>query len=713
MTIAMLAVMAMLLFRAPAEAQEEWVYKAPIPTGRAYVTCSVLDGKIYVIGGGLTRAEGSAAVERYDPQTDTWDVTIASLPVPLFAPAAATANGKIYAMGGKANYYSTEDYAAVYEYDPMLNTWSEKTSMPNGRSHLTACAFGGYIYAIGGRIGDHIDVKTVERYDPLSDTWVTMDSMQQTRANILAQVVGDKIYIVDGIGDGPSSVESYDPSTDSWKLEDNPPPAVGYFGSATHGGKIYVYGGINNTSPTASLDFFEFDPGTGLWENIGTIPEKKVMCANAVVGNRLYAITGALDPFFIPSLPGPATTASVIMFEFEPSGEGWAYKTPITSPRAYSASGVVDGKIYVIGGAYSKTEISDVVDMYDPETDAWQSRQSLPEPIHGAAAGVIGGKIYVAGGQTQYTTLGMPKKTLFVYDPATDSWEQKAPMPTARGYLSAAVVDGKLYAIGGTSAWPNRTGKVEMYDPDTDSWQTKAPMPTARSGFCAEALNGKIFVMGGVDASGYKDVLEVYDPATDTWIEKMEMPQTRSIFGSAVVNDLLYAYGGALDDVTPLLNIIQYGPETDSWAETDDMPELKAAFASAVADNCIYGIGGALLPFFTGGPGPKVSETVLQYCPSEVNATVELGKAPFVLHQNRPNPFSGQTAISYELQQSGHVSLRVFNLAGREVARLVDGLQAAGPYTVEWNVGKIPAGMYLYQLRTNGFTETKKCVPQQ
>lgn len=710
MTITLLAVMATLLFRAPAEAQEEWVYKAPIPTGRAYVTCSVLDGKIYVIGGGLTRAEGSAAVERYDPETDTWDVAIASLPVPLFAPAAATANGKIYVMGGKANYYATEDYAAVYEYDPALNTWSEKTSMPNGRSHLTACAFGGYIYAIGGRIGDHISVKTVERYDPLSDSWAVMDSMNEARANILAQVVGGKIYIVDGITDGSWSVESYDPVANSWELEDNPPPAVGYFGSATHGDKIYLYGGINNTSPTASLDFFEFDPGTGLWENIGTIPEKKVMCANAVVGNRLFAITGALDPFFITSLPGQATTTSVIMYEFEPSGEGWAYKTPITTPRAYSASGVVDGKIYVIGGAYSKTEISNVVEMYNPETDAWQSRQSLPEPIHGAAAGVIGGKIYVAGGQTQYTTLGMSKNTLFVYNPAMDSWEQKAPMPTARGYLSAAVVDGRLYVIGGTTTWPNRTGKVEMYDPETDTWQTKAPMPTARSGFCAEAVNGKIYAMGGINASGYKDVLEEYDPATDTWIEKMEMPQTRSIFGSAVVNDLLYAYGGALDDITPLLDIIQYGPETDSWAETDDMPELKTAFASAVVDNCIYGIGGALFPFFTGAQGPKVSETVLQYCLPVVNATVELEEAPFVLHQNQPNPFSGQTTISYELQQGGPVSLRVFNLAGREVARLVDGFQPAGEYALEWNAGRLPAGVYLYQLRTNGFTVTKRCV---
>ncbi len=108
-------------------------------------------------------------------------------------------------------------------------------------------------------------------------------------------------------------------------------------------------------------------------------------------------------------------------------------------------------------------------------------------------------------------------------------------------------------------------------------------------------------------------------------------------------------------------------------------------------------------------PGPKVTGAVLQYCPI-VNAAVELKKAPFALQQNQPNPFSGQTAIRYTLLQSGHVSLRVFKLAGHEVARLVDGFQAAGEYAIEWNAGRLPAGVYLYQLKANGFTVTKRCV---
>ena len=67
---------------------------------------------------------------------------------------------------------------------------------------------------------------------------------------------------------------------------------------------------------------------------------------------------------------------------------------------------------------------------------------------------------------------------------------------------------------------------------------------------------------------------------------------------------------------------------------------------------------------------------MLQYCLPVVNATVELLKR-ILFTPNQPNPFSGQTTISYELQQAGYVSLR-FNLAECEVARLADGLGIPG-----------------------------------
>lgn len=81
------------------------------------------------------------------------------------------------------------------------------------------------------------------------------------------------------------------------------------------------------------------------------------------------------------------------------------------------------------------------------------------------------------------------------------------------------------------------------------------------------------------------------------------------------------------------------------------------------------------------------------------------------IKQNYPNPFNPNTVISYQLPVNSEVSLKVFDMLGREVATLVDGYIASGEYSVEFNAGNLSSGMYFYQLKTaNGFSETKKMM---
>lgn len=80
----------------------------------------------------------------------------------------------------------------------------------------------------------------------------------------------------------------------------------------------------------------------------------------------------------------------------------------------------------------------------------------------------------------------------------------------------------------------------------------------------------------------------------------------------------------------------------------------------------------------------------------------------FALEQNYPNPFNPTTRIQFSLPRPGHVSLKVFNLLGEEVATLVNEKLFARTYEVEWNVGNMPSGVYLYRLQADGFVETKK-----
>ncbi|MBS1494798.1 MAG: T9SS type A sorting domain-containing protein [Bacteroidetes bacterium] len=84
----------------------------------------------------------------------------------------------------------------------------------------------------------------------------------------------------------------------------------------------------------------------------------------------------------------------------------------------------------------------------------------------------------------------------------------------------------------------------------------------------------------------------------------------------------------------------------------------------------------------------------------------------FSLSQNYPNPFNPSTKINYEIKNSGFVSLKVFDLLGKEVAALVNEKQNAGSYAVDFNSSEynLPSGIYFYTLNAGEFKETKKMV---
>ncbi len=82
----------------------------------------------------------------------------------------------------------------------------------------------------------------------------------------------------------------------------------------------------------------------------------------------------------------------------------------------------------------------------------------------------------------------------------------------------------------------------------------------------------------------------------------------------------------------------------------------------------------------------------------------------FALKQNYPNPFNPRTSISFAVPQTGMVTITVYNLLGKEIARLVNEVKEAGRYTVEWDAGGLTSGVYLVQMRSDGFVETRKMM---
>jgi hypothetical protein len=80
------------------------------------------------------------------------------------------------------------------------------------------------------------------------------------------------------------------------------------------------------------------------------------------------------------------------------------------------------------------------------------------------------------------------------------------------------------------------------------------------------------------------------------------------------------------------------------------------------------------------------------------------------LDQNYPNPFNPTTVFSFQLSAISKVKLIVYDVLGREVARLMDDVKPAGEYKVTWNASALPSGVYLYQLQAANYMSVKKAI---
>ena len=82
----------------------------------------------------------------------------------------------------------------------------------------------------------------------------------------------------------------------------------------------------------------------------------------------------------------------------------------------------------------------------------------------------------------------------------------------------------------------------------------------------------------------------------------------------------------------------------------------------------------------------------------------------FSLLQNFPNPFNPATKISYTLAKASNVTLKVFDILGRQIATLVNGKNEPGEHSISWNALNVPSGVYFYRIVAGDFVQTQKMI---
>jgi len=211
------------------------------------------------------------------------------------------------------------------------------------------------------------------------------------------------------------------------------------------------------------------------------------------------------------------------------------------TPRTEVAVAALDGLIYVIGGLEGDGSSSAKVEVYDPATDTWSEAAPLPEPRHHAAATGFNGpgtpQVWVIGG---FEASGDASAETFLYDPSTKAWTAGEPLAEARGATAVAVVNAQIsvmYVVGGartgTGGTQENVGTTESYVLER-GWDRDPDLPTPRDHLAAVGIPVRVYAIGGRLGGDYGqnvNTTQVYEGTSvsdGTWRDLRPMPTARS-----------------------------------------------------------------------------------------------------------------------------------------------------------------------------------------
>jgi N-acetylneuraminic acid mutarotase len=308
----------------------------------------------------------------------------------------------------------------------------------------------------------------------------------------------------------------------------------------------------------------------------------------------------------------------------------WTMLPSMLAPQNEAAVAVINGRIHVMGGFGPGSDAPITrVQVFDVARNQWSAGTPLPEPLHHHGAAVVGGKIYVVGGFHEPFAKRVPIDHTWMFDPATNQWSARAPLPAARGALVVGAIGNLIYAAGGEhdrpAGKPVPQGAPPAYEPVTDfavydtaadHWTVLPAMKVARDHAYAGVINNHFYVVGGRDRPKYDiATIEDYDPVARAWSERAPMPTGRSGGYAAVLGGQLYVFGGEGNPANPLGvydEVEAFNPASNRWTRYDPMPLPRHSLVAAAIGNRIYLPGGA-----TSRGGTNLTDKVDAFEPSK------------------------------------------------------------------------------------------------
>jgi len=246
----------------------------------------------------------------------------------------------------------------------------------------------------------------------------------------------------------------------------------------------------------------------------------------------------------------------------------------------------------VMGGQRDNDRLQSV-EAFSFRTNRWSSLCEMPDGRSHCGAAVVGGKVYVVGGMDYY---GYGTNSVCMYDPNVDIWNSSIPsMQSERIGLGVAVLDKRIYAIGGVNREEGRLRSAEVLDltvEGTQEWKYIASMNTTRWGPGVAVLNGRIFAVGGEDHSGFRlSSVETYDPERNVWSYVADLSVPRRGAGVGVLNGILYCVGGDTRKGSTK-TVEKYCEDTNTWSQVAEMNHSRQLPGVFTHEGRLYVVGG-------------------------------------------------------------------------------------------------------------------------
>ncbi|XP_022109754.1 kelch-like ECH-associated protein 1 [Acanthaster planci] len=303
--------------------------------------------------------------------------------------------------------------------------------------------------------------------------------------------------------------------------------------------------------------------------------------------------------------------------------------------------------IYTAGGYLRQSLVN--MECYNPEDDAWHKLADLIEPRSGLSAATIAGIFYAVGGRNNTTEVNTDSNRLDAYNPLKNQWKTLASMNVPRNRVGTAVLDGLLYAVGGSEAC-TKHNSAERYNPDEDKWTMIAPMHTKRIGVGCAVVNRLLYAVGGYDGNNRLDSVECYHPENDEWTTVAPMKARRSGAGVCSVGNYIYAVGG-YDGVSQLNSVERYDVEKNKWEFVSSMNSRRSALSVDVVGGKLYALGGYDGQDFLASvecydPDTNQWAVVTNMSSGRSGAGVAVGMEPCSTCGNNNNPCQNLTSAS-------------------------------------------------------------------